>query len=126
MVTAAVAVQMMGAAAWAGGGPYADSATSQFFQSLSSPLIHTCCDVADCAKAASDYRVDTDGVGAWWARSNRTGEWVRIEPDQITTQESIFPEAILCEGDPWTPSGEQPGGTNVTHVLCFARPPQLF
>lgn len=108
--------------AWAAS-PYNDGATSQFFKSLFSPYTHNCCDQADCRVAASDYRIDADGNGYWWAKSNRTGTWVRIEPKQITSDDSVFSQAILCEGAAWQ-RGED--GEYVPSVFCFARPPSGF
>lgn len=95
---------------------YTDSPTSQWFRSLSSPYTLNCCDQADCRQTESDYH-----DGAWWALSQRTRTWVQIRPDQITRTVSIFPNAVLCEGDPlFVDSMYQP------RVYCFAPPPIGF
>lgn len=100
-------------------GTYTDPATSQFFKNLRAPTNSNCCDQADCHVAASDYRIDADGIGSWWAKSNQTGEWVRIEPGKITTDDSVFPQAILCEAPPRLSDG-------LAIIFCFARPPSGF
>lgn len=115
---AAVLSVPQGTAAFAQG-LYTDNATSRWFKSLSSPYTHACCDQADCHKASSDYR-----DGAWWALSNRTQTWVRIVPGQITSDASIFPQAILCEGDPFEMF--TPVYAVTPRVFCFAIPPQGF
>ncbi len=116
MRTLAVLLMLVATAAWAQG-EYKDGATSDWFKSLSSHYTGNCCDQADCKRAASDYR-----DGAWWALSNRTGQWVRIAPEQITSDVSIFKDAVLCEGDPaWDGNGY-----NMARVYCFAPPPIGF
>jgi len=110
------------AGGWAEGGPYTDGATSAWFQSLASPYTQHCCDQADCHLALSDYR-----DGGWWALSNRTNTWMQIRSDQITETVSIFPKAVLCEGDPLLSSadtGNDPGYE--PRVYCFAPPPIGF
>lgn len=105
-------------AAWS----YTDGPTSDWFKALSSPYTQHCCDQADCHLAQADYH-----DGSWWALSNRTGMWVRIEPDQITSTVSIFPVGVLCEGDPFVSHGA--GGSDETQearVYCFAPPPIGF
>jgi hypothetical protein len=98
---------------------YTDSATAAWFQSLRSPYTQNCCDQADCKLAVADYH-----DGAWWALSNRTGTWVEIAPAQITETVSIFPKAVLCEGDPLGPTDADPSYT--PRVYCFAPPPIGF
>ena len=93
---------------------YGDGPTSQWFKNLASTYAHNCCDQADCRRAMSDYR-----NGAWWALSNRTGQWIEIAPAQVTTTVSIFSDAVLCEGDP-------AHGTGEARVYCFAPPPVGF
>jgi hypothetical protein len=93
---------------------YRDGATSQWFKSLTSVYAKYCCDQSDCKRAMADYR-----NGAWWALSNRTGQWVHIEDAQVTSTVSIFSDAVLCEGEP------APGSTEA-RVFCFAPPPIAF
>src|SRR5262249_49730991 len=62
------------------GAAYPDGPTSAWFKNLASAYTHNCCDQADCRRAMSDYR-----DGNWWALSNRTHEWIEIEPDQVTS-----------------------------------------
>jgi hypothetical protein len=112
---------ILGASAQAGP-TYTDNPTAEWFKSLSSPYTKNCCDQSDCRRTQADFR-----AGAWWALSVRTGKWVRIEPDQITSTVSIFDVAVLCEGDPYTLYGE---GTKTptyeARVFCFAPPPIGF
>lgn len=105
------------------GGGYGDAATSQWFRDLSSAYTHNCCDQADCRRVRSDYH-----DGAWWALSARTGTWVRIAPDQITSVVSVFPDAVLCEGEPLVSYGPDgaPAATGAPRVFCFAPPPLGF
>ncbi len=112
-IAAAVALAIPSAAA---AETYSDTATSRWFKSLSSAFVSSCCDQADCRPAKSEFR-----SGAWWARSNRTGTWVRIVDVQVTTAKSIFTDGVLCEGDPIeVVSGRLP------KVYCFAPPPLGF
>lgn len=106
------------APAYAQDGAYTDSPTSAWFKGLSSPAVKNCCDQADCRRAKSDYR-----DGSWWALSNVTQEWLRIEPDQITTSVSIFADAVLCEAPLGITSVD---GRVVAWVYCFAPPPIGF
>ncbi len=111
-----IALTIVPTFAWAAGA-YQDGATSAWFKSLSSAYTQNCCDQADCKLAVSDYR-----NGAWWALSNRTGTWVRIDQSQITQSVSVFAKAVLCEGDPvW--DGE---AAYAPRVFCFAPPPTGF
>ena len=103
---------------------YRDAATAEWFAALASPYTRHCCDQADCKLALSDYR-----DGAWWALSNRTGTWVRIDKSQITDTVSIFKDAVLCEGDPMLDYGAGPGAASPAYaprVYCFAPPPIGF
>lgn len=95
---------------------YRDTPTAEWFRSLSSVFEGSCCDQADCHTARSDYR-----DGAWWAVSNRTGQWVRIVPVQLTFTLSIFKDGVLCEGDPITAAGGA-----IARIYCFAPPPFGF
>jgi len=109
-------------AALAEGGPYTDGPTSEWFKGLASPYTAHCCDQADCKLAIADYH-----DGAWWALSNRTGTWVRIRPDQVTSDVSIFKDAILCEGEPLlSDAGSGPNTAYEPRVYCFAPPPIGF
>jgi hypothetical protein len=124
MKTLALAVVALAAPclAWAEGGPYTDGATSEWFKGLASAYTAHCCDQADCKLALADYR-----EGAWWALSNRTGTWVRIRPDQVTSDVSIFKDAILCEGDPLLGYGESRADpASEPRVYCFVPPPIGF
>jgi hypothetical protein len=119
---ACVALAASSAAAWAEAGPYTDGATAAWFRGLASQYTQHCCDQADCKRALADYR-----DGGWWALSNRTGTRVKIRPDQITSDVSIFKDAILCEGDPllsYGPAGNDPAYE--PRVYCFAPPPIGF
>ena len=97
--------------------PYTDSPTANWFKALQAPWVANCCDQADCKLAESDYR-----DGSWWAKSNRTGDWVRIEPGNITTTVSIFAKAVLCEGNPLFVEAPEPPHYEA-RVYCFAPPP---
>jgi len=112
----AIFLGLLSSAAW-GSAPYTDGATSQWFKGLASQYTQNCCDQADCKRALADYR-----EGSWWALSNRTGTWVRIQPEQITSDVSIFTDAILCEGDPFIvyDNNSQPTGVEMPRVYCFA------
>lgn len=101
---------------------YSDTPTSQWFKSLSSPYTRNCCDQADCMLAVAEFRND----GFWWAISNRTHEWVKIQPNQITETVSVFAKAVLCEGDPYLiTEGDGPIHYDA-NVYCFAPPPTGF
>ena len=102
-------------------GAYHDGPTSEWFAGLASAYTQHCCDQADCKLAMSDYH-----DGAWWALSNRTHTWVRIDNSQITSTVSIFKDAVLCEGEPLLTYAA--GGSNdyQPRVYCFAPPPLGF
>lgn len=117
ITTLAVVLALLSGRAFAAGG-YTDGATSEWFAGLASAYTQHCCDQADCKLAMSDYH-----DGAWWALSNRTGTWVRIDKSQITSDVSIFKDAVLCEGDPIAYPGDANYGPR---VYCFAPPPSGF
>lgn len=92
------------------GGP--EATASEWFKNLKRPGSgEPCCDESDCARAESQWR-----NGAWWARSNRTGQWFRVPSDVVTPETSIFPSAILCECNP---SELRPDGTWEPCIFCF-------
>lgn len=117
---------------------YSDGPTSAWFKELSSPSTPNCCDQADCKQADAEWRGSPPtineigelipGEGDWWARSNRTGQWARVEPDRVARDESgniqhsIFPRAILCEGEPYIIPDSPP----VARIYCLAPPPLGF
>jgi hypothetical protein len=124
-------------AGFAWGAGYEDPATSAWFKTLSAPrngYVFLCCDQADCRQAASDWRIDANGEGEWWAHSNRVDVWIPIPPKFITRDDkgnvvySIFPKAILCEGDPVDAiSGATSHGADaMPRLYCFAPPPLGF
>ena len=115
----AIAFAVWTSAASAQAPPFTDSPTSEWFKGLHSKQSYNCCDQSDCKKAESDFR-----DGQWLARSNATGTWVVILPDQIVQDTvSIFPEAILCES-PYGSTNE--AGQPIPIVFCFVRPPIGF
>jgi hypothetical protein len=113
LVTAAVVLALPAAAL---AESYRDQPTSAWFKALSSVFEGSCCDQADCRQAQSDFR-----EGAWWALSNRSGRWVRIVDQQLTSQVSIFKDGVLCEGDPIVVADGL-----IARVYCFAPPPLGF
>jgi len=121
IIAALAALTVLSATAQAGP-TYTDSPTADWFKALSSPRIKNCCDQSDCRRTQADFR-----DGAWWALSVRTGQWVRIEPDQITTTVSIFDVAVLCEGPPYLARRDNDGNPSYEAlVFCFAPPPLGF
>lgn len=117
---------------------FSDPATKQWFNDLKVPHYGDagCCDQADCRRTKATI------IGAvWWAESRVFPEkWLPIPSARVLTYPSIFPEAIICEGDvtkyneprgadQWVQLYDGPAGnpvTGVTWLYCFVFPPQFF
>lgn len=84
-----------------------------WFKSLRSPFTPNCCAEADCHRVPSKF-ID----GFWYALSLGLGTWVKIDPKKITDQQSIFPDAVLCESGAF-----QENGVPKATIWCFAIPP---
>lgn len=131
IICVAVALTLPSVPVWAQDptGKYADTATSQWFQGLTTFSTDQgvnvgCCDQSDCRQTKAVFM-----DGHWIADSVlHPGQKVIVPDQRVLKEPNPLMNAVLCEASGYTSEFEVntiPEGRS-DYVVCFVPPPQLF